>query len=118
VLLQDQLDGWFPLAPPAGIHATIVRAIESAATTTAFYVVQFDPPLEVQESPADTPSGIGRVLYEHAIIRSRWQGVSIGSEFQVSVFVLLPPSGRPLPLCESECAVLPVRAWASCTIRA
>jgi hypothetical protein len=116
LLLQNQGDGWFPLAPSAGINATIVRAIAPTSQDSSFYLLQLIPPLEIQEQTNATPSGLQSIIYKHAVIKSRWQGVAIGSEQQVSVFFLLPPTNAALPNSESECASLKIRAWLSCTI--
>lgn len=116
LLLEDQGEGWFPLAPSGGLRATVMYEIASSSKGEPFYVTQLEPPLEVQEPTSTTPSGLTAVTYKHAVLKSRWKGVALGTEQQVSAYLLLPQANKPLPLTDNECLSLPIRAWTSCTL--
>jgi|ERR1039458_9621226 hypothetical protein len=115
LLLEDQAEGWFPLAPADGLHGSVLYAVETDPRDNPFYVISLDPPLEVQERNADTPSGLRSAIYEYAIVKSRWLGSDVGAERQVSTFILLPQPDTPLPTSKSSCIALPIRAWALCS---
>jgi hypothetical protein len=127
VTLADQLEGWFPLAPIGGLRGTIAAVVEwkprgliqklfRRGSREPFYVVRLDSPLEVQEPASDTPSRLRRKYYGAAVICSRWIGVPLGSERDVSVHLRLLAAGSPFPETVKECHELPVRAWACCNL--
>jgi hypothetical protein len=116
VLMQDQQEGWFPLAPAAGLRGSVLYAVQTEPPDHPLYVIELDQPLEIQEKTGDTPSGFRSIFYSHVVIKSRWRGVEVGSESEVSAYLLLPEPGAPLPTTKAACLTLPIRAWASCRI--
>jgi hypothetical protein len=118
LVLENEGEGWFPLASAQAIRGTILGIIRNEAASEPFYLVHLESPLEVQDCSSATPSGLLLVRYEYAVIRSRWTGVAVGSESRVSCFVQLVPLESALPSTAEECAALPLRIWASCSVTA
>jgi hypothetical protein len=115
VSLENDGEGWFPLAPSSIIRGSIVAVVPS---TEPFYVVQLDTPLEVHEPSSETPAGLRPHRYEHAIVNSRWPGFALGPESRVSVHVRLVPVDTMIPSNAKECAAMPVRISAACHVNA
>ena len=113
VSLEDQGEGWFPLASPQVIRGNVVAVIPSSEP---YYVIRLEVPLEVQESDANTLSRLRLHRYEYAVINSRWVGVALASEATVSTHVRLVPPGSPLPSTAEACTMLPLRIWATCHV--
>ncbi len=116
VVLQDQAEGWFPLAPREGLTGTVIRAIPRHPHSAPFYVVRLDTTLSIQEPDQDTPSGLRLVAYEHVVVAPRWLGSDLGSHPAVSVYLLSVPPDRQLPAIAEDCEGLPLRTWASCSV--
>jgi hypothetical protein len=96
--LEDQGEGWF-WADPA---ITVDVVAEARLRGRRYYKVAFDPPLELQEAGACTPSGLLLVIYPAAWLSSRWVGHEINPDSDTSAFLWLaqetteaipPPAG-------------------------
>jgi hypothetical protein len=116
LLLNDQGDGWFRLAPADGLHVRVEAMIAATSSDEPFYAFRFENQLEVQEDSNQTASKLISVFYERGVIKSRWQGIDIGAEPAVSVYMLLVQAGNPMPISYQECLGLSSRIWASCTL--
>ena len=115
IKLSDQGEGWFDDVAPE--LTGIVRArIGGGSADSSSYAVQFDKPVETQESGASTPSGLHLVRYTHAVVGSRWSGVEIETQPRVSCFVRLVREGESLPAAQNEVSKLPIRLWAECSV--
>ena len=116
VTLEDQGEGWFPLAPTHGLRGEVIRVIPDDPPQEPYYLIQLDSPLEVQETSNLTPSGLQLQLYNHVVVRSRWVGVALGSKPSATAQVYLVPAGSPLPSTDAEIKGLTPGVWASCTV--
>jgi hypothetical protein len=113
--LENDGQGWFPLAPSSIIRGSIMAVLPS---TEPFYVVQLDTPLEVQEPASESSAGLRLHRYEYAVVSSRWPGFALGPESRVSVDVRLVPVDATIPSTANECAALPVRISVACRVNA
>jgi hypothetical protein len=116
ILLEDQGEGWFPLAQANGLRGTVIGVIVRKRHRGPFYLVHLEPPLEIQESGHKTRSGLGLVTYDHLVVAARWLGTDIGAEPRVSVHLLVVPQNQPLPTSPEQCLKFPVVVWANCSI--
>jgi hypothetical protein len=116
LLLEDPGEGWFPLAPAAGLNATVLYEVKNTPPRHPLYVLRLDPALEIQEPGAKTPSSLRLNAYEFAFVSSRLHGVALGSVPKVSAYLFLPRVGQQLPTSESDCEHLEIRSWANCTV--
>jgi hypothetical protein len=116
VSIEDQGDGWFPLAGGSALYGNVVARIVSDPGSEPFYLIRLGSPLEVQEPAPDTPSQLRLHTYTHLVVRSRWAGVALGSEPRVSVHLFLVPQGQPLPSTTEECFSLSCAVWARCSV--
>src|ERR1700682_3917490 len=91
LVLENEGEGWFPLASTKALRGTVAGIVRNPSASEPFYLVRLEFPLEVQEPSSATPSGLLLVRYEYAVVRSRWEGVAVGSESQVSCHVQLVP---------------------------
>jgi hypothetical protein len=114
--VEDEGEGWFPLAPAHGLRGVVICAIASTAAEDPSYLLRLDSPLDVQEQARHTPSGLALHTYTHLVVRSRWAGVALGSAARVSVQVRLVPEDGPLPSSAGQCESLAGRIWASCWV--
>lgn len=118
VVVQDEGEGWFPLAPACELRGIVVRAIPHSRSDEPFYLLRLAAPLEVQEPGEQTPSGLKFCRYSHLVVRSRWQGVALGSPAPVSAHIWLIPEGDPVPTSGSKFESLAPRVWATCKVAA
>jgi hypothetical protein len=112
--LSDEQEGWFPLAAPV-LRGEVIQVLPGQADDNPLYVVKLDEPLEIQVLGAATASGLSQVFYPLAVIKSRWKGTDIGTERNVSVYLLLPPPGA-VAEGRARLVQLPIQAWASCNL--
>ena len=114
VELWNEGEGWFGGAEvlPGRIESVLLPIGREPVR----YVVRFDSTLSVQERGAATISGFILRHYSHCAIQCRWQGVEIGPERPVSVYVLLVEVGSPVPANWAEVDALQLRAWARCVV--
>ena len=113
VTFSDQGDGWFR---GCGDVAGTITSVVPAAGHHPYYVVRFEPPLELQEPEAPTPSGLILNRYSYAVIRSRWADQDIGPAATTSVHVALVPTGNDPPETTAQIAMLRAQLWASCVV--
>ena len=116
VAVEDEGEGWFPLAPAHGLRGVVIRVITNSSADEPFYLLRLESPLEVQEPAQPTPSGIALHTYTHLVVRSRWSGVALGSAARVSAHVRVVPEHVPLPYTSAQCESLVPRIWASCGV--
>ena len=116
VTLSDEGEGWF--SGYAEVSGVIESVLQSNQDDNPYYLVRFDPPLELQESGAATPSGFILRRYSHCAVHCRWQGRDINVDAAVSVHVLLVPLGAQLPKSKADVACLKMAVWAACIVRA
>jgi len=91
IILENEKEGWFPLAPSSGLRGKVIRTIPVDPPQVPFYLIQLNSPLEIQEPAKDTPSGLRLQLYSHLVVRSRWVGIPLGSKPSISAQVFLVP---------------------------
>jgi hypothetical protein len=116
VLLEDQGDGWFALAPEAGLPGVIVKAVPAPPRREPAYLVHLESGLELQESGHATPSGLRRRVYDHLLVRSRLQGVALGPSSRVSCDVWLVESVQPLLPTTSDLSRVQPDLWAAVSL--
>jgi hypothetical protein len=116
IRLSNQGEGWLADVADRELAAVVRDRIEGSAGDNPWYAVQFDKPIETQESGASTPSGLHLVRYTHAVVGARWAGVEIAAEPGVSCFVRLVREGESFPAGQNEVNNLPIRLWAECSV--
>jgi hypothetical protein len=114
ITLSDEGEGWF--AGYGDVRGTVEFVIQSNQDDNSYYVVRFEPPLELQESGAATPSGFILRRYSHCVVHCRWQGADINCDMPVSVHVLLVPRGTELPKSKADVIGMKIHAWAACLV--
>jgi len=60
-VIEDASEGWFPLSPNRSLRTSVLDVLHSHP---GWYVVQLEPPIEVQEASADTRSGLRQRFYD------------------------------------------------------
>jgi hypothetical protein len=115
VTLNEQAgEGWF--AGYAAVTGIIKSVIQPRRGDNSYYVVQFDSPLELQETGAATPSGFILRRYSHCVIHCRWEGFDINFDSPVSVHVMLVPAGTGIPNSTAELVGMQIRKWGMCIV--
>ena len=114
VTLSDEGEGWF--AGYADVSGTVESTIQSNHDDNSYYVVRFEPRLDLQESGATTPSGFTLRRYSHCIAHCRWPDADINCDTPVSVHVLLVPTGTELPKSKADVVGMKISAWAACVV--
>jgi len=110
VLVEDQGEGWFPLATSNSLGGTVVGHLGAA------YVIALAEPIELQLPTRVTPSGLRRSLADRLILKSRWRGIDIGSEPDVSCHLAIVELGTCTPSDPTELGTLQWFCWAKCTV--
>lgn len=106
--------GWF--RGYSKVAGTIASVVPASDCYHPYYVIRFDPPLELQEPGAPTPSGLILNRYSHVVIRSRWQDQDIGPAAKTSVHVVLVPPGNAPPETSAQIATMSAELWAMCVV--
>ena len=114
ITLGESGEGWFD--GYADLSGTIESAIQS--NDNPCYVVEFDLPLELQDSGAATVSGCTLRRYSRCVIQCRWQGMDVNAGEPVSVHVRLVEEGSAQPMSIADVLAMSVRVWANCALLA
>jgi hypothetical protein len=81
------------------------------------YVIDLEESLEIPSSRVLASGRMQPEIYQQGVIKSRWRGVDVGVNSEVSVYVLLPPQGA-IEEGRGRLVKLPISAWASCSLLA
>lgn len=96
----DQNDAFGRVLPPRGAAGTLTRQIALGGWGDDWYVLSLDNPIEYD----------GRI-HAQLLIRSRWDGHSIGEKEPTSVFILLVPDPTVLDVSAVDPATVHQVAW-------